>query len=94
MQPTEREGLDRLNAALNAIDSATTQAGAAVTAVQNRITDLMNQIAASNNVEEIHALATRATTSAEALTPIATALTAMGTNPTDPVPVPVPNPEV
>lgn len=84
--------LARANTALDTVDTATTAAGTAVTAVGARITALMAQIAAAPDVATAKALADRATQEAGSLTGIATALSAMAQDPSNPVPTAVPTP--
>ena len=80
-----------LTDALNQIDAATTQAGSATTAIAARIQKLLDQIAAAPSPEELQALVTQAGTEVSKLQPVADALTAMGQDPANPVPVAVPS---
>lgn len=85
--------LKKLSDALDVIDTATTQAGVGVGAVQQRITALLGQIGEGTDPATVKVLAERATNEAASLGAIAKALTDMGKadNPV-PTPVPAPNP--
>lgn len=83
--------LERLSGALTQIDGATTEAGAAQTAIAARIAGFIGQIAANaNDAAKVTQLADQATAEVAKLQPIADALQAMGQDPGNPVPVPVP----
>lgn len=89
---TESEALAQASSALDAIDTATSAAGSAVTSIQARIDDLLAQIAANpDSSAEITSLAERAQGISATLGPVAEALNAMG-QPANPVPIPVPEP--
>ncbi len=81
-----------LTAAFAQIDAETTRAGVAATAVQTRLQSLLDKIANAATDEELQPLLTEAQAEVAKLTPLADALTAMGTDPANPVPVPVPEP--
>lgn len=76
--------------ALSAIDAATTQAATAQTAIAARIQAYIDAAAAASSPAEVQSLLDKATAEVTKLQPVADALTAMGTDPTTPVPVPVP----
>lgn len=86
----ERTELQRLTAALQGIDSATTQAGQAQTAIGARIQGFLDKIQASDNAAEMKSLADQASAEVARLQPIADALSALATDPTNPVPIPIP----
>lgn len=87
-QPTD---LQRLGGALTQIDAATTEAGAAQTSIAARIQGFLDQIAANaGDAATVKSLADQATAEVGKLQPIADALQAMGSDPINPVPVPVP----
>lgn len=76
---TEQEAIAAVNAALDQIDLATTEAGDAVESVQARIFDLMRQIQENpNSTADITALAARANSTAGELSAISTTLRGMG----------------
>lgn len=81
--------LATIQAALTAIDGATTEAGTAAIAIQAKLDALHTAIANAPDLATAQALATQASAEAAKLTPLAAALTAMG-QPDNPVPVPVP----
>jgi phage tail sheath protein FI len=81
-----------LNAAFDQIDAATTQAATAQSAIAARIQGFIDAAAAAATPAETQALLDKATAEVAKLQPVADALTAMGTDPGNPVPVPVPQP--
>lgn len=84
----EQTELQRLSAALAAIDSATSSIGESTTLIQGRITDLLNQIATADNSETIKALADQALAEAGKLGPLAATLSSIANDPANPVPAP------
>lgn len=89
--PLDQTDVQILQGALNQIDTATTQCGVAQTAIASRIQGFLDKIAAAAGDEAaVRTLAGQATAEVAKFQPIADALTALGTDPGNPVPVPVP----
>jgi chromosome segregation ATPase len=87
---TEHEALEAANSALDALDTATTEAGNSVSSIQARIDELIGEIRDNPNTSaEITALAEKASLISGRLGPIAESLKAMG-KVEEPVPVPIP----
>lgn len=82
----------RANANMDRIDTATTQAGAAVSGIAARFSAFMAQIAGAPTLADAKALADRAGTEADSLKAVADSLTPMASDPNNPVPVEVPTP--
>ncbi len=85
------QSLATIKAALDAVDTATTEAATAAIAIQAKLDALHTQIANAPDLATAQALATQASAEVAKLTPLAAALTAMG-QPDNPVPIPVPAP--
>lgn len=90
MQEKEAIALAKQN--LQLVDAATTEAATLVGVIQTRITDLLAQIAASDNLADAQALAEQTGVVVTKLDGLKTALTEMGTAGV-PTPVPEPGPE-
>lgn len=90
MSSTPNANVKALSDALDAVDTATTTAGTEVTAVGTRIQGLLDQIANGATPDQLQAAAARVQGDVSKLNDIGAALTAMASDPSNPVPTPVP----
>jgi len=81
----------RLTEALARVDAASTKCGDAVTAIAARIQKLLGKIATATSLEDAQTLAAKADEEAGQLEAVAAALAPLGTDVSDPVPVPPPD---
>lgn len=88
---TEQEAIAAINTTLDTLNTATTAAAGYVTTIQERLTALLAEIAASNNSEAMTALVDRGNQLVASLTPVVTSLEQMASEgSSNPVPTPVP----
>lgn len=81
-----------LVAAMQQVDLESSNIGATIQPIADRIARLSGQLAGSMTAEEQAAAATELGNDAQALNAAAAALMALGQDPTNPVPVPTPAP--
>lgn len=93
MSSGSNPNLDKLNAAFDKIDTATTAIGTGVAGVATRIQALVDQIANGASPAQLQAFADKAGAEVDKLQPFVDSLNAMGSDPSNPVPVPVPPPD-
>jgi hypothetical protein len=84
----EKDDLELLRDALTRVDAATTKAATAAQSIGARIQSLLDQAAANaGNGAVVADLLSKASAEASSLEGLATSLTAMGSDPANPVPV-------
>jgi ubiquinone biosynthesis protein UbiJ len=90
MSTGSNPNVQALSDALDQVDTATTAAGTAVTAVAAKVQALLDQIAQGATPAQLQAAASRVQGDVSKLNDVATALNGMASDPTTPVPTPVP----
>lgn len=87
---TAQDQVKSLNDAFDQVDTASTAIGTATAAIAARIQVLLGQIAAAATPEQLQPLVDKATAEVAKFAPLVESLNALGTDPGNPVPVPVP----